>query len=65
MKQKQKKEKDPNRQTVSVKLDIDPDYLALAAGAEVARLSMAEYMRRIFAEERRTGRVQKRQLKAR
>ena len=62
---KKKQKNDPDRKVVSVTLDIDPDYLALAAGAEVARLSMAEYMRRIFAEERRTGRVQKRQIKAR
>ena len=65
MKQKQKKKSNPDEKVVSVTLDIDPDYLALKAGAEVARLSMAEYMRRIFAVERRTGRVQKRQIKAR
>ena len=62
---KKKQKNDPDRKVVSVTLDIDPDYLALKAGAEVAGLTMAEYMRRIFAEERRTGRVQKRQIKAR
>ena len=62
---KQKKKNDPNRKVVSVTLDIDPDYMALAAGAEMAGLTMAEYMRRIFSEERRTRRVQKRQLRAR
>ena len=62
---KKKQKNDPDRKVVSVTLYIDPDYLALAAGAEVAGLTMAEYMRRIFAEERRTGRVQKRQIKAR
>jgi len=65
MKQKQKKKSNPDEKVVSVTLDIDPEYLALKAGAEVAGLTMAEYMRRIFAEERRTGRVQKRQMKAR
>ena len=62
---KKKQKNDPDRKVVSVTLDIDPEYLALKAGAEVAGLTMAEYMRRIFAEERRTGRVQKRQIKAR
>ena len=52
MKQKQKKEKKPAK-VFSVTLVMDPDYNALAAGAEAAGLDMAKYARKIFAHERR------------
>ena len=68
MKQKQKKKP---AKVFSVTLVMDPDYNALAAGAKAAGVKMTDYVRRIFAEERRhkralyslTGEIYRRAMK--